>query len=350
MEYHSTEEDEEAETKSRWDYFKQLLPKTSTNHSILLSPERKTTYKNTRYTQNHLQHRPLNSTQRYRIDSNYCKNCGNAGHMFHKCKLPITSIGIIAFRIPPEPPPGFEKREIQYLTICRKDSLGYVDFIRGKYTVKDKEYIMSMVKQMSVDEKRRILENDFEVLWNLLWGETAGLNQYKTEKQISRENFNQLKRGIEGKGNGEEFSAYDLKSIIEESRRYPEWDEPEWGFPKGRRNHLENEYTCALREFQEETGFASNSVIHVQNIIPVEEVFVGSNLKTYKHKYYVMMMNYEESLNMSSFQKSEVSKMEWKTKEECLRVIRPYNLEKRKLIETVHFALTQNDLFTPMNI
>ena len=29
----------------------------------------------------------------------FCNNCGKQGHMFHRCKKPITSIGIIAFRI-----------------------------------------------------------------------------------------------------------------------------------------------------------------------------------------------------------------------------------------------------------
>ena len=28
----------------------------------------------------------------------FCNNCGKIGHLFHQCKIPITSIGIIAFR------------------------------------------------------------------------------------------------------------------------------------------------------------------------------------------------------------------------------------------------------------
>ena len=27
-----------------------------------------------------------------------CNNCGKQGHLFHQCKLPITSYGIILFR------------------------------------------------------------------------------------------------------------------------------------------------------------------------------------------------------------------------------------------------------------
>ena len=46
---------------------------------------------------------------------------------------------------------------------------------------------------------------------------------------------------------------YNLKSLIDESKT--NWKMPEWGFPKGRRNYQENDISCALREFEEETGY-----------------------------------------------------------------------------------------------
>ena len=30
--------------------------------------------------------------------NSFCNNCGKIGHLFHQCKIPITSIGIIALR------------------------------------------------------------------------------------------------------------------------------------------------------------------------------------------------------------------------------------------------------------
>ena len=57
--------------------------------------------------------------------TNSCNNCGKQGHSFHQCKLPITSYGIILFRSSP--------KGLQFLMIRRKDSFGYIDFIRGKY-------------------------------------------------------------------------------------------------------------------------------------------------------------------------------------------------------------------------
>jgi len=58
---------------------------------------------------------------------NFCNNCGKNGHIFQNCKHPITSIGLICFRM--------YDNNIQYLMIKRKHSLGFVEFMRGKYPV-----------------------------------------------------------------------------------------------------------------------------------------------------------------------------------------------------------------------
>ena len=72
---------------------------------------------------------------------NFCNNCGKSGHLFHSCKHPITSIGIIAFR------PSIEG--VQYLMIRRKDSLGFVDFMRGKYPLNSRVYIRTIIDEMT---------------------------------------------------------------------------------------------------------------------------------------------------------------------------------------------------------
>ena len=42
---------------------------------------------------------------------------------------------------------------------------------------------------------------------------------------------------------------------------------------------------------------------------------------------------------MQNYQKTEVSKIEWKTVDECLSSIRPYNLEKKNIIKNVNQVL-----------
>ena len=68
----------------------------------------------------------------------FCNNCGKTGHAFHQCKHPITSIGVIAFR-------HGKQGNKEYLMIRRKDTLGFVDFMRGKYQVPNKLYLMNII-------------------------------------------------------------------------------------------------------------------------------------------------------------------------------------------------------------
>jgi len=267
------------------------------------------------------------------MTDNYCNNCGKQGHLYHQCKMPITSIGIISFRI--------HKNSLQYLMIRRKDTLGYIDFMRGKYSIYNKDYIMNMLKQMTDSEKHGLKTLEFDDLWYRIWGDEQLSNQYKSEELISRDKFYALRSGILLKND-----FFTLADLIVESNQYSHWTEAEWGFPKGRRNYQENDYECAMREFSEETGYDIAHLNNIQNILPFEEIFTGSNYKSYKHKYYLTFMKYENTTDLENYEKTEVSKMEWKTYEECTKAIRPYNLEKIRLITNIHQTLKSFRLFS----
>ena len=109
------------------------------------------------------------------LDTTYCNNCGKPGHIYSQCKIPITSFGVIAFRTNKE-------GVMQFLIIRRKDTLGYIDFMRGKYLVQNKYYILNMIKQMTIEEKEHLKAGDFDAMWKILWGENTSCNKYKTEK------------------------------------------------------------------------------------------------------------------------------------------------------------------------
>jgi 8-oxo-dGTP pyrophosphatase MutT (NUDIX family) len=274
---------------------------------------------------------------------NYCNNCGKSGHSFHQCKIPILSIGIVAFRKNPEV--RFDSEfKYEYLMICRKNSLGYMDFMRGKYSLTDPDYLKNMFKQMTVAEKTGLMNGPFDKLWNELWVDEMYNSRYKSEKSIANEKYNSLVRGVSS--NTRVDNVYRLSDLINESIcSVNEWTEPEWGFPKGRRNSHEKNYDCACREFCEETGYKKSMLNNIQNIVPYEEIFIGSNYKSYKHKYYLMYMKYEDTQNTSTFQKSEVSKMEWKSFHECMECIRPYNLEKKRIIEKINASMRRMKIF-----
>ena len=97
-----------------------------------------------------------------------CNNCGKQGHTFKQCKNPITSFGVIVFRINP-----LQQRE--YLMIRRKDTLGYIDFMRGKYSASNQKYIFNMIEQMTIQEKYKLKKYTFDELWHDLWIEEHSL-------------------------------------------------------------------------------------------------------------------------------------------------------------------------------
>ena len=235
----------------------------------------------------------------------FCNNCGKQGHIFQDCKMPITSIGIICVKL-------IKGKEPEYLVIRRKDSFGYSDFIRGKYPVYNKNYLLNIVNEMTDDEKQKTKETHINAYnnndMNLLYFKK--INHYK--------------------------KTYDLDyliNIINESKTV--WKETEWGFPKGRRNFQEKDIDCGLREFEEEPGFKREEIIILENIIPYEEIFTGSNYKSYKHKYFVAVMLDDIPVS-NNYQKSEVSKISWETFENTIDLIRPYNLEKINLLAKVN--------------
>jgi ADP-ribose pyrophosphatase YjhB (NUDIX family) len=264
--------------------------------------------------------------------NNFCNNCGNKGHIFYHCKQPITSVGIVVFRTN-------DMGVREYLLIRRKDTIGYVEFMRGKYNIYSKIYLVNLISEMTLEEKQRILTNDFDTLWRNLWGDDIN-TQYRGEEKNSRDKFESLKYGVNTNENG-----YSLESLIQES--LSQWTETEWGFPKGRHNNQEKDLLCALREFEEETGYSRLTINILQNLVPFEEIFTGSNYKSYKHKYYVAYM---ENVNESkmAYQDTEVSKMEWKTYEEALLLIRPYNLEKKEVLTRVETMLGRYKLYNVM--
>lgn len=259
----------------------------------------------------------------------YCNNCGKKGHMFYNCCLPITSNGIIAFR------KNSETNLYEYLMIRRKHTLGFIDFIRGKYSVYNRYYILNMIVQMTNGEKEMLKTTDFEDIWLIVWGKPANFSNYKNEEIASKEKFNQLKQGVNGQ--------YTLANLIDET--ITKWEEPEWGFPKGRRNYNETDLDCSIREFNEETGFQVSKANIINNILQFEENFCGSNYKMYKHKYFLMYMDYENSNPVILEQESnEISDIQWKPYNECIASIRSYNLEKKRLLLNIDILLKKTVL------
>ena len=232
-----------------------------------------------------------------------CINCGMAGHSIQKCKYPIVSYGIILY----------DMTQNKYLMICRSKSFGYIEFLSGNYSINNIIQIQYLIDEMSMEEKTKLLNWNFTDLWTELWYK-------KPLDEKSKRKFNYLKTGI-------------LQNIIENSLTH--WETPEWEFPKGRKKLQEKMFECAIREFIEETGYTKNDIKIIDNVIPFEEVFIGSNIKSYKHKYYLAIL-VGKTTPLNPIQYSEISKLTWLSYEECLENIREYSIEKKNILHNVN--------------
>ena len=265
----------------------------------------------------------------------YCGNCGRPGHIYKQCREPIISLGIILFRR--------TSRGREYLMIMRKDSLGYVELIRGNYPLDDLEYLRAIVEEMTTEEKHKILNEDFSSLWNGLWVEDNEKRaKYQKEYQKSMEKFKQLSQGLVVQDN-----LITLENLVRHS--CSEWSEPEWGFPKGRRNLKERDLQCAIREFEEETDISRDQIQIVKSVAPLEEEFVGSNKKRYKHIYYLAeadqtilpKVNKEKKVQVI-----EIGDIRWCSLVDSLRKIRAYNREKKNVLRQADDILDELDEVT----
>jgi 8-oxo-dGTP pyrophosphatase MutT (NUDIX family) len=262
-----------------------------------------------------------------------CTNCGGAGHISKRCNFPLISYGVICYR--------YNNNRLEYIMVQRKDSLCYVEFIRGKYDFTNISYITMLMSNMTDTERRNILTFEFDYLWKTLW-QTDDNTGFMREYNEACNKFNMLKHGIYIRNNNV-LSICNLLNLIENTNSL--LTEQEWGFPKGRRNINESDIDCALREFEEETGI-NKKHIRIKRLKPVEEIFSGSNNVRYKHIYYITNIDTQitKRYHYNPYNKqqiTEIKDMKWFTCEEVLSHINNTNIERKEMFKRVD-KLLQN--------
>ena len=244
----------------------------------------------------------------------YCRNCGKRGHKYKDCLYPRLSYGIVLFN---------DKDEI--VMIERKDSISYIEFLRGKYKLEDSEYIQLLFNRMSVLEKDILLNNEFNILWNNLWYSNI------SSKKDYMKSYNK-------------FISIDLKNYINNSSI--NYLNNEWEIPKGRRNLNETDLECAIREFQEETNISLNDYNLLKNVEPFEEEYMGSNNTVYKNIYYIAKIkdnNYNLYIDkQNEDQVSEIRSIKWFTRNDCLTKIRDYSDYKLNVVDKIFNFIYSN--------
>jgi len=290
-----------------------------------------------------------------------CINCGSKNHISNTCPCPITSYGIININLTDELKMykdelksifnNFDEhinmdefnedeektnlydeiyqnvyKSLLFLLVSRKHSLGYIEFIRGRYNIKEKESIQHLFLQMTEYEITSIKQENFDILWCRLWKKNAKKQVYDKEYQMSNEKFTFVKENI----NLQIFK--------------PTFPTSEWGFPKGRRNTGENDIDCAIRECCEETNLLRSEMNILQSINPIVEQMVGTNGVEYRHIYYISIIDNIRRLNtdtdLNSHHYIEIDTIGWFKRDRVRTLIRPYHVEKLNIVDKIINFLT----------
>ena len=256
-----------------------------------------------------------------------CNNCGMKGHMQRECRNPVLSYGNLIFRK--------DKEEPEILMVQRKDSLCYIEFIRGKYDVFNIDYIQILVDKFTVDEKRKIINNSFDELWSTLWMIDIDDIQKCNDYAKGADKFKRLSDGFHFK---KKDIFINLKYFVDNSKT--NYLMTEWEFPKGRRNHRETDLECAKREFQEETNYKCDDYTLIQNIDTFTEEFTGENKVRYKYIYYIgYLINFEKDVFIDEENKdqfNELKDIRWLTKSDALNILRNYHYTRVNIINEIY--------------
>jgi len=273
----------------------------------------------------------------------YCCNCGKLGHVLRNCLEPIISLGIILYHN--------DMSNIRFLMIRRKFSLGFMDFILGKYSINNLEYIHRIFNEMTINEKLKIINEPFYKLWySIDYNCYESDNNYMTDEMrkkfendylISKKKFMLIKNGYVNKYN----QYINLYQVVKNSKY--NWLEQEWEFPKGKRKMNESNLDAAIREFREETNYPEDSLDIILTDQPIVEKYFGSNNKKYKHIYYIARANnyFDYSIvDFTEHQNIEISNIRWMSYSEAMKSIRPYQIEKKMALTHVLKFLMNNYL------
>lgn len=334
----------------------------------------------------------------------YCANCGKIGHEFKACYDPITSYGVVNIRLLDDNKDVFlnkfskkkytkyillsrkhkticcditynmnifedntnykidndsidlnknfesqmekfsyYKNKILFLMVSRRFSVGFIDFIRGRYDIHDSNSIIILFEQMTTNEISYIRYHEYDDLLFYFLNKNNEIKEnvlnkiyegkYSNEYCESKIKFNILSDTNEKKNNN---IPWDLNFYTKNVK--PKWNNPEWGFPKGRRDkNSEENLSCACREFEEETGYDKLNYHILNKIDPIDEYLLGTNNVRYKHVYYLAIDKYhvDDDPSLSNYDTHEIGDVKWYTFDNALNMIRPYHIEKKCILTKI---------------
>jgi 8-oxo-dGTP pyrophosphatase MutT (NUDIX family) len=130
-----------------------------------------------------------------------------------------------------------QEGKLQVLMVQKRYTYAYSRFVNGNYVAWDRQGIMRLFGEMTMEEKSIIGSMDFVKMWQRVWNDKARSGSFHSSRSKFENNW--------GRDGGRR-----LKDMLNRSG----WGKLVWEVPKGRRLPEEAGVECAVREFREETG------------------------------------------------------------------------------------------------
>lgn len=258
-----------------------------------------------------------------------CNNCGGVGHYTKDCAFPINSNGIILYRV------DSISQELEYLMVRRRNTIGFVEFMRGKYVNNDYNYILQLFNVMTNYEIDILKNKSFDELWEYLWMD----KKFDTSSERIQSTYSNALRKFTKMKSGYSLDNKMVDIVYFIGKRTTSYEEQEWGFPKGRRNYNESNFNAALREFQEETNITSSDIQIVNKSKCFHEQYKSYDNVEYKNIYYIGKYTGDGNILIDDNKKeqcTEISNIAFFNLENLYKRLRNYDSEKVKLIGIVN--------------
>lgn len=207
-------------------------------------------------------------------------------------------------------------------SVTKSDSVVKVDSVtRGDSINNDNRKLLtdikSLISGMTIHEQKLLLTKSFDELWCIL-------NFMKDKPRLSEQflrsknKFKKLEFYLQTRYNKT------MSELINENKS--EFTTPEWEFPKGRRKKNESPLSCALREFTEETGIdSSNCEFPFGTDKTTDEMYVSYDNNSYRCHYFVCRIKKNSIPKINHRDKNqvaEISQVRWVSYNDGIKLLR----------------------------